>query len=77
MPLHKNPFLVYNLNNGILIFLVVAIVVDTPRWMSRNPFKAGLFKLLNICYIYRADTKQKYIFFLIYRIFVMRMTYKA
>ena len=46
--------------NGIPIILVVAILVDRPRWMSRDPFKAGLFKSF---VFFTVPVKNKKIFF--------------
>lgn len=44
--------------NGIPPFLVVAIVVDRPKWFSRDPLKAELFK----CFVFLTARKTINIF---------------
>lgn len=60
--------------NNIPIFLVVAIVTDGPRWLSRDTFKAGFIQH----FLYFLPCQYKYRnMFLNSCIFVMRLTYKA
>lgn len=48
--------------HSILIFLIVAIVDDRPRWMSRDPCKTGFIQIF--CIFTVLVKIKKYFFFL-------------
>lgn len=47
---------------GIPIFLIFAIVVDRPRWMSHDPFKVEFIQIC--CIFYRAGKNLIFFYFL-------------